>query len=76
MGPGLAPGNGPTLMLDGVELPLKDNVHSLGDLLDLALRLDRQVVTVARSTSAPALTLLLCGQELAGPSTSLPYHRS
>lgn len=47
VGPGLAPGNGPTLMLDGVELPLKDNVHSLGALLDLALRLDRQVVTVA-----------------------------
>lgn len=37
------------MMLDGVALPLKDQVLSLRVLLDQALLLDKQVESVARS---------------------------
>lgn len=36
-------------MLDGVALPLKDNVHILGVLLDLALLFDKQVEAVTET---------------------------
>ena len=39
-------------VLDGVTLPLKTQVHSLGVLLDLSLRVDSQVLAVAKSAFA------------------------
>ena len=35
--------------LDGVTLPLKDQVQNLGVLLDLALSMEKQILAVAKS---------------------------
>lgn len=43
-------GSGCTLMLDGVTFPPKAQVHTLGVLLDLALRLNKKATVMTRDT--------------------------
>lgn len=47
VGPDLTMGSDCDMMLEGVVLPPKDQVRSLGVLLDLVLLLDKQVVALA-----------------------------
>lgn len=49
VGTDLTVGNGCHLMLDGVVLPRKDQIHSLGVFLEPALLLDKQVVAMLKS---------------------------
>lgn len=49
MGPYSDLGNGCILTLDGVALPCKNQVHSLGIVLDTVQLLDKQVMAMVRS---------------------------
>lgn len=64
----MALGSGYTLMLDGVALPLKDHVHSLGVLLDLALLIRwRHDYECILPVSADAPDVNLSGKERPEP---------
>lgn len=68
-------GSGCTLMLDGVTFPPKAQVHTLGVLLDLALRLNKKATVMTRDTvhgSAGVSGAILPGKQRPGHSHMCP----